>query len=165
VSFPNSFWRALGPIIVVFVAIYLVSQLVRPATTTKSAPRLTYAQLIDRVEKQPSTIKLVSFDPGKRQITATLGDGAKVNVNYPSDQSALEFQNLLQKQGVNFDSKGVSGSSPWLSVLSYVLPIALILRFWLFLMNRMQGGGSRVMSFGKSRARRVSPSMTSRSSA
>ena len=28
--------------------------------------------------------------------------------------------------------------------------------FWFFIMNQMQGGGSKVMSFGKSRARRVS---------
>ncbi len=32
----------------------------------------------------------------------------------------------------------------------------LFLGFWLFLMNQMQGGGSRVMSFGKSRAKRMS---------
>ena len=32
----------------------------------------------------------------------------------------------------------------------------LFFGFWLFLMNQMQGGGSRVMSFGKSRAKRMS---------
>ena len=37
------------------------------------------------------------------------------------------------------------------------LPIVLLLGFWLFLMNQVQGGGSKVMSFGKSRAKRMSP--------
>jgi cell division protease FtsH len=32
----------------------------------------------------------------------------------------------------------------------------LLLAFWIFLMNSVQGGGSRVMSFGKSRAKRLS---------
>lgn len=49
------------------------------------------------------------------------------------------------------------GSSWWGSLLTIVLPFALILVFWIFIMNQMQGGGSKVMSFGKSRARRVSP--------
>ena len=51
--------------------------------------------------------------------------------------------------------KGKGGSS-WLSLLTYILPFILLLGFWIFLMNSVQGGGSRVMSFGKSRAKRLS---------
>ena len=51
--------------------------------------------------------------------------------------------------------KGKGGSS-WLSLLTYILPFILLLAFWIFLMNSVQGGGSRVMSFGKSRAKRLS---------
>jgi cell division protease FtsH len=57
---------------------------------------------------------------------------------------------------VLFDSKGV-GSSPWWSILTSILPFVLLLGFWLFLMNQVQGGGSKVMSFGKSRAKRMTP--------
>ena len=48
------------------------------------------------------------------------------------------------------------GGSGWLSLLTYVLPFVLFLGFWIFLMNQMQGGGSRVMNFGKSKAKRMS---------
>jgi cell division protease FtsH len=41
-------------------------------------------------------------------------------------------------------------------MLTYILPFLLFFAFWIFLMNQMQGGGSRVMSFGKSRAKRMS---------
>ena len=41
-------------------------------------------------------------------------------------------------------------------MLTYILPFVLFFGFWVFLMNQMQGGGSRVMSFGKSRAKRMS---------
>ena len=51
--------------------------------------------------------------------------------------------------------KGKGGSN-WLSLLTYILPFILLLAFWIFLMNSVQGGGSRVMSFGKSRAKRLS---------
>ncbi len=45
----------------------------------------------------------------------------------------------------------------WTSALTFILPLILIFAFWFFIMNQMQGGGSKVMSFGKSRAKRVSP--------
>src|SRR5439155_819661 len=96
------------------------------------------------------------FSPSKRQIVATLTDGKKVKVNYPSDQSQVLFQNQLQKKGVTFDSKG-TGSSPWWSILTSLLPFVLLFGFWIFLMNQVQGGGSKVMSFGKSRAKRMAP--------
>src|SRR5439155_278560 len=57
---------------------------------------------------------------------------------------------------VNFDSTGV-GSSPWWTILSSLLPFVLLFGFWIFLMNQVQGGGSKVMSFGKSRAKRMTP--------
>ena len=41
-------------------------------------------------------------------------------------------------------------------MLTYVLPFLLFIGFWIFLMNQMQGGGSKVMSFGKSKAKRMS---------
>src|SRR6201982_1423411 len=57
---------------------------------------------------------------------------------------------------VQFNSKGV-GSSPWWSILTGLLPFVLLFGFWIFLMNQVQGGGSKVMSFGKSRAKRMAP--------
>ena len=63
---------------------------------------------------------------------------------------------MLQANKVTFDSKGVGGS-PWWSILTSLLPFVLLFGFWIFLMNQVQGGGSKVMSFGKSRAKRMTP--------
>ena len=63
--------------------------------------------------------------------------------------------NLLERKDVQFNAEGTGGSS-FLSILTYILPFLLFFGFWIFLMNQMQGGGSRVMSFGKSRAKRMS---------
>ena len=79
-----------------------------------------------------------------------------MKVNYPTPQSQIQFQNILTKNNVKFDSKG-TGTSTWVSLLTGLLPILLLVGFWIFLMNQMQGGGSKVMSFGKSRAKRMSP--------
>jgi len=62
---------------------------------------------------------------------------------------------LLNQYNVPYDA--TSPSSPWwTSALFTILPILLIIGFWFFIMNQMQGGGSKVMSFGKSKAKRVS---------
>ncbi|HEY6835314.1 MAG TPA: ATP-dependent zinc metalloprotease FtsH, partial [Gaiellaceae bacterium] len=118
----------------------------------------TYAQLIDDVKKEPQAYDVVVFNPSKREAQATFKDDQrpKVKVNYPSDQSQIQFQTLLEKKGVNFDSKGVGGS-PWWGILTSLLPFVLLFGFWIFLMNQVQGGGSKVMSFGKSRAKRMAP--------
>jgi len=64
-------------------------------------------------------------------------------------QAAVKANKL---EGYNIQPKR---SNAWLSILSLLLPVLLIILFWMFMMNQMQGGGSRVMSFGKSRAKRM----------
>jgi len=63
--------------------------------------------------------------------------------------------NTLRSAEIPFDVEGKSGGGI-LRYLIYILPFVIFLLFWLFIINRMQGGGSKVMSFGKSRAKRMS---------
>jgi cell division protease FtsH len=133
--------------------VYLASQMLLPRSG--EAEKVTYSQLISTVETAPSSIQQVVFSPKGRSIEAVVS-GDKWKVNYPSDEAQIEFQQLLQKQGVKFDSKG-TGSSALGSILGTLLPLLLIFGLFIFLMNRMQGGGSKVMSFGKSRAKRMAP--------
>ena len=66
-----------------------------------------------------------------------------------------DMEKYLQDNGVNYTTD-IQTSSPWLSILGTAVPIILMIVIFLFIMNQMQGGGSKVMSFGKSRAKRVS---------
>ena len=70
--------------------------------------------------------------------------------------ASSHFEQLLQKQDVKYDSKGTGGFS-WTALIGSFLPFLLLIGFWIFLMNQVQGGGSKVMSFGKSRAKRMAP--------
>jgi cell division protease FtsH len=148
------FRSALFPLIVIVLVVYLASQTLLP--NRDEAKKIEYGTLIERVESGSSEVKEVLFIPKSRTIEAVV-DGTKVKTNYPNDQSGLEFQQLLQREGIqDFDSKGTGGST-WLSILTYLLPFVLFFGFWIFLMNQVQGGGSKVMSFGKSRAKRMAP--------
>jgi cell division protease FtsH len=149
----NRFFRsALFPLVVIVLLVYLASQTLIPRKD--SAQKITYSELITRA--QAGDVSEVKFTPTRQQINATLDSGQKVKVFYPTPQSQFDFQKILQEQNVTFDSKG-TGTSTWWSLLINALPIVLLIAFWIFLMNQMQGGGSKVMSFGKSRAKRMSP--------
>jgi cell division protease FtsH len=152
----NRFFRsAFFPLIVIVLLVWLASQTLIPKHNN-TRPGVTYSSLRQEIQQHPEDIQKIEFTPSKRQIGVTFAGGKTANVNYPTDQSELDFEKLLQQKNVNYDSKGVGGFS-WLSLIGSFLPFLLLIGFWIFLMNQVQGGGSKVMSFGKSRAKRMAP--------
>jgi cell division protease FtsH len=151
----NRFLRsALFPVVVITLIVWLGTQtLLSHKTKTKKE---TLSQLYSLVQTQPTTIKEVVFNPNKHQVQVQLDDSTKFSVNYASDQSQADLQKQLEENSVPFDSKGI-GTSAWWTILTSLLPFVLLFGFWIFLMNQVQGGGSKVMSFGKSRAKRMTP--------
>ncbi|HEX2432718.1 MAG TPA: ATP-dependent metallopeptidase FtsH/Yme1/Tma family protein, partial [Gaiellaceae bacterium] len=156
----NRFFRsALFPLIVIVLLVYLASQ-----TLMGSEPKekVTYSQLQQRVQNDPEQFKEIVANPSKQELTVeeepTGGrdKGEKYKVAYPSPESLNNFEAVMREKGVQFDSKTIGGS-PWWSLLTSLLPFVLLFGFWIFLMNQVQGGGSKVMSFGKSRAKRMTP--------
>ncbi|MEO8290654.1 MAG: ATP-dependent metallopeptidase FtsH/Yme1/Tma family protein, partial [Gaiellaceae bacterium] len=137
------FRSALFPLIVIVLLVYLASQTLLPSRSNDTQ-KMTYSQLISLVGDNPRAIESIVFAPKGRQIQATLTSGKKVKVNYPTDQSQILFQEELQRQDVPFDSKGTGSSALW-SIVTYALPFLIFLGFWIFLMNQVQGGGSKVM--------------------
>ncbi len=108
------------------------------------------------VQNQPTTIGSVLFVPNKQQADVTFADGKKASVHYATSEAQISLQRQLERNHVKFDSKGTGGFS-WVSLVASFLPFLLLIGFWIFLMNQVQGGGSKVMSFGKSRAKRMTP--------
>ena len=151
----NRFFRsALFPLIVIVLLVYLASQTLMGGK--KNEKKVTYSALQQQVRDDPGSVREVVFGPSKKEITLTLNTGKKWKVHYPSDQSQVDFEKLLQRQNVTYDSKGTGGSW-WGAALINLLPFVILIGFWIFLMNQVQGGGSKVMSFGKSRAKRMTP--------
>ncbi len=121
--------------------------------------RLAYSELITLAQRDPSQLSAVVFKPKSQKIEAALADGRRISVHYPSDESQIAFQRLLERQGVVFDSTGTPGGSSGLTIVASLLPLLLLVALFVFLMRRAGGGSSQVMSFGKSRARRWTSDM------
>src|SRR5918995_1106102 len=149
----NRFFRsALFPLIVIVLLVYLASQTLIPRKDAQE--KVTYSEFIQQAES--GNVQEATFSPTRNEIKGTLVGGDKYKVNYPSDLSAHDVEQILREENVQYDSKG-KGSSWWSNLLISLLPFALLIGFWIFLMNQVQGGGSKVMSFGKSRAKRMTP--------
>ncbi|WP_344265074.1 ATP-dependent zinc metalloprotease FtsH [Streptomyces sodiiphilus] len=67
-------------------------------------------------------------------------------------QSKFQHEDELLPNGYTVTPKS---QNPFVGMLLSILPFLLIIIVFLFLMNQMQGGGSRVMNFGKSKAKLI----------
>jgi cell division protease FtsH len=86
------------------------------------------------------------------------GKYKKISAQYPSDVGDDIFNDLAASKKTNptldYTTK-VSKQNTWVSILVSVLPILLIVGVLFFVMSQVQGGGNRVMSFGRSKAKLV----------
>ena len=71
----------------------------------------------------------------------------------PQDELVSE----LNEAGVNVSFSERAGDPWWQSLLIMLVPTIIILGVFLYMMNQSQGGGGKVMQFGKSKARMQAP--------
>ncbi|MCB9011724.1 MAG: ATP-dependent zinc metalloprotease FtsH [Actinobacteria bacterium] len=103
---------------------------------------------------QSKNIKSAEIDLPAQEVKLTDNAGDTFSTGYPDDYGD-NLTNALDDAGVSYTVKG-RATSAWWSFLLTLAPFVLFIFFWIYLMNRMQGGGTKVMSFGKSRAKRMS---------
>jgi cell division protease FtsH len=145
------FRSAAFPILIVVVLAFFAQRLISPGSGTETPDYNTFVQRVEQGQ-----IESVTWNTKDNTLNVKQTDGTTYDESYPdSDSAQAELLNDLQQHNVKTEIKGKGGSS-LLSLLTYILPFLLFFAFWIFLMNQMQGGGSRVMSFGKSRAKRMS---------
>ena len=143
---PRALRTAAVLIAVAAVGYYLVSR--QHHAPAQAVPTTDLSQLITRLETQPASITRVVFEPTDRRVTATLTGGGAVRATYPSDQSALSLQNLLQRQNVEFGAvvPPAAHSSVLMSILISLAPLLLLATFWIFLMRRIAAAGASASS-------------------
>src|SRR5512141_1998982 len=148
------FKSAAFPILIVVVLAFFVQKLVSPHS---SEPVPSYGDFITQL--QAGQVKTVNVQTKDNTIVVKPRTGAQYERGFlPDNAPSLESRLEKAKASHQLDDYNIEGtkSNGWLSLLTYVLPFLIFIGFWIFLMNQVQGGGSKVMSFGKSRAKRMS---------
>ena len=110
--------------------------------------KVAEAKIVDRDQRIELTLKEGEEAKG--------ADGAtKLQADY-IEARAREIINLLDEANPATYTDSVPRTSWVVSLLINFLPIVILVLLFLFFFNQMQGGGSRVMQFGKSKAKLIS---------
>jgi cell division protease FtsH len=148
------FKSAAFPVLIVVVLAFFAQQIISPGSKDK---KVTYSDFTTQLEaRRLKTVELRQKDNTARVVTV---DDKKYEVGF-LDESADTLERTLTAAKLEgklqeFDIKGRK-TNGWVSALTYLLPFLLFIGLWIFLMNSVQGGGSKVMQFGKSKAKRLS---------
>ncbi|MDP9420922.1 MAG: ATP-dependent zinc metalloprotease FtsH [Actinomycetota bacterium] len=138
------FWVALA-----LVVLFAASQIL---TAGDDREELRYDEFEDRLSA--GLVAKVEIKDQSSQILGELTDGTKFQTTY-SAPAGERLSELLSDADIPTEVDAEE-SSFWLSLVLQLLPILLIVGVFLFFLNSMQGGGSRIMQFGKSKAKQVS---------
>src|SRR3712207_4119385 len=148
------FKSAAFPILIVVVLAFFAQRLISPNDEPKTPDFPAFLQ-----EVRGGDIKSVEMRQKDNTVKVQKRDGTKYEVGF-ADEYGDDLTNTLlaAERAGDLQEFDVSGrkSNGWLSLLTYVLPFLIFIGIWIFLMNQVQGGGSKVMSLGKSRAKRMS---------
>ncbi|MDA8145351.1 MAG: ATP-dependent zinc metalloprotease FtsH [Thermaerobacter sp.] len=144
------FFRNILPWLLLAALVFVIAD--ELSGTTVQPTTLSYSTFYSDVAAGQVKTAKVQVPPSSptATVTGTLKNGTLYQVYIlASDQTLL---NLMQSKVPQV--KVNSLSTPWYEpLLSTVLPLVILVGAFFFLMQQTQGGGNRVMQFGRSRAR------------
>ena len=149
-------------IAVAVVAVVLALQLLAPGGGHEEVPTSQMEKYIAEGE-----VKEITFIDGDQSIEATLDKGTRksgdevISYYVQGEQEAIIVAVKEQIEKGTIEKSNSKNPQPSLlgSILATLLPFALIILLFIFLMNNVQGGGKGVMQFGKSKAKMISKDM------
>ncbi len=132
--------------IVLFLLILALFNLFSNGQNSMANSEVTYTQFVQAVED--GNVARARLD-GER-LTYRSADGKDYFTIVPQD---AQITDMLVAKGVQLEAEPQEQSG-FVSLLSLMLPVLILIGFWFFMMNRMQGGGKGgAMGFGKSKAK------------
>ncbi len=154
-------WVWIG---IAVVAVVLALQFLAPGGGYDEVPTSRAQEYIAQDE-----VKDITFIDGEQKIEMTLRDGvrdegSKVSTSWVLGQQQgliAQAEAQLKTNGGNLEELNSENPQPstLASIFFTLIPFVLIIVLFLWLMNSVQGGGGRVMQFGKSKAKLISKDM------
>jgi cell division protease FtsH len=146
-----SFW-----LFIFVVVIMLVNYFNLPKTAGNK--QYTYSDFIQAVDHGDiAKVTIIQKDPSVKELSGVRRDNTEFKLVAPNDDPML-FQ-ALHAQHVDITSKTPTTSGmQWLATFFFSWgPVIAFIAFWLYYINKMQGGAGGAMAFGKSRAKLQTP--------
>jgi cell division protease FtsH len=146
-----------GPFVALLVVVLLFFFVYKYASSGTPYKQSDTSEVVHLI--QQGQVKSALLIEGQQTIQITPKQGTPLQASWVGNQGTT-LANLLQTQSNNgnlpqgYNVQVPKGSS-LLDLIVGWLPFLLVILIFLFLLNQMQGGGSRVMNFGKSKAKLV----------
>ncbi|PKW13855.1 ATP-dependent zinc metalloprotease FtsH [Saccharopolyspora spinosa] len=146
-------------ILTAFLLIYAFSVLF---DETRSYREVSTSQALEQIAQ--GKVKEATIEDKEQRVRLTLNPGQgfqgseQLIAQYPAgatDQVVAEIRNAHVP---TWNTK-VTQDSFWVQMLFYLVPIGLLVLLLMWMMNNVQGGGNRVLNFGKSKAKQLTKDM------
>ncbi|USB33323.1 ATP-dependent zinc metalloprotease FtsH [Paenibacillus sp. YPG26] len=152
----NRFIRNSGFYLILFLVVVGIVQFLSGGSEAADTPR--YDQL--RQQLQANNVKELTgqFDGYAYRVTGKYKNKVDNKESFqtyvPYDTNVVaELTDYSEKNKISYSWDKMEGDSIWLTLLTSIVPLAIMFILFFFLFNQAQGGGGKVMNFGKSRAR------------
>ncbi|MFN3814847.1 ATP-dependent zinc metalloprotease FtsH [Brevundimonas sp.] len=141
----------VGVIMMAVLAAYAMVGPSGPGTAGKAGASarptdITYSELLSRIQAGDIESVVIKGDTVRGVFTDETTFAA--TTPYPNE-GLIE---RLEAAEVAMDVE-TTRNPWWMSLLGLILPVGLLILFWFWMMNRMQGGARGAMGFGKSKAK------------
>jgi cell division protease FtsH len=153
-----------GPVMWIVLAVLAVVVLMQVVGSSGGYKTVDTGQVVQAInDNKVEQAKLTTGDEQTIKVELKNGEkvegSSKIQASYIGDQG-VTIANTLQtkyqdKQIPDGYTVSPTKQNAFVGILLSLLPFVLIVVVFLFLMNQMQGGGSRVMNFGKSKAKLI----------
>ena len=149
----NRVFKNLGIYIVIFGLVLAMAWFYRGAPE-QEIKEVDYSNFATQLKNE----KIEELTVNDRTMTGTLKNGDKIVTYAPSilDINILNEQYIYPqiKEGTLTLKSDKPKTTPWIvTLLPTIIMVVILVAFWFVFMNQGQGGGGKVMSFGKSRAK------------
>ncbi|HBT50287.1 MAG: ATP-dependent zinc metalloprotease FtsH 1 [Caldanaerobacter subterraneus] len=147
----NKIFRSMVLYLLIFIAIYAMVQLYSQATP--QVTKIDYGELVRYI----SANQIKSITLSGNQVKGVFKNGTEFESSVPDITNFMSFVDPYILEGkLDFKYEPQVGPPWWVQMPPSLFLVGVLILFWYIFMQQAQGGGgSRVMSFGKSRARMV----------
>ncbi|EJO22554.1 ATP-dependent metallopeptidase FtsH/Yme1/Tma family protein [Selenomonas timonae] len=146
----QSILRNLAFYALMFFVVWTVADYMSGSHQAPQATALGYSDFNAKVQSgEVDKVVIV-----QNNIRGTLTDGTEFTTIAPdAPNSDQDLYKRLSDKGINISAENPPEPPWWQTMLTSLIPIAILIGFWFFIMQQSQMGGGRMMNFGKSRVR------------
>lgn len=143
---PTVFYKNLALWLILGLVMILIFNAFNESQQTQT--KIIYSQFLAAIEGGRISRVIIKGN----EIYGVYTDGTGFKTYAPNDSN---FIDLLVKKDIQIESKPANEGSWLTDMLISWFPLIVIIAIWIYLMQQMQGGGAKALSFGKSKAKQL----------